>query len=505
MNAAARSGRQAMRLAAPPEISVQSATGVDARIVLAGPGARSIAFVIDWLIRAAASFAWYLLSSWALNGGFSLDPPDGPETLYFLVVVAPTLAIYFLYHFVLEAAMRGRTPGKRMIGLRVMTAEGLTPTVGAILTRNIFRLIDSMPLTYVVGLSFVIFSRRHLRLGDIAAGTVLALDRAPFLEKQDLASGEWPERRRHALALSRRASKVDDALEVAADYSRAAHELGVVRAARADDEHLEATYADLHDTLHRPALRPLEEIVTLFRDRIPEAPGAMRVHLFAVTLLFITSGIAGTWLVYTYPDQIALFASPQLIATVERGELWTDGMLNVAPSAVLSAQLLTNNIVVAFTAFCAGLLFGIGTFYIIALNGLMLGAIFTFTAQHDLAGRLFDFVVPHGCVELSAICVAGAAGSWMGEALIRPRAATRSEAFREAAGEGMRVLAAVTVLLFICGFIEGYISPDPEVPRWARVTIGVGFWLLMISLLRGTVFGRDRARATDRALPVVSP
>ena len=64
---------------------------------------------------------------------------------------------------------------------------------------------------------------------------------------------------------------------------------------------------------------------------------------------------------------------------------------------------------------------------------------------------------------------------------------------RSAAGEGIRVLVVVTMLLFICGFIEGYVSPDPEVPRWARVTIGVGYWLFMISLLRGYVFGRSRA------------
>ena len=82
--------------------------------------------------------------------------------------------------------------------------------------------------------------------------------------------------------------------------------------------------------------------------------------------------------------------------------------------------------------------------------------------------------------------------------VIRPGALTRSEAFRAAAGEGIRVLAVVTLLLFICGFIEGYVSPDPEVPRWARVTIGVGYWLFMISLLRGYVFGRSVAAHPSR-------
>ena len=79
--------------------------------------------------------------------------------------------------------MSGRTPGKRLAGVRVLTPEGLVPTTGALLTRNVFRIIDSMPLLYVVGLLFVFFSKRHLRLGDLAAGTVIAMERAPFLEK----------------------------------------------------------------------------------------------------------------------------------------------------------------------------------------------------------------------------------------------------------------------------------------------------------------------------------
>ena len=84
----------------------------------------------------------------------------------------------------------------------------------------------------------------------------------------------------------------------------------------------------------RDALRLV--LLSLMRDRVPAAMSAMSVHLLAVTLLFIVSAVTGAWLIYSYPDLIAMFASPQLIATVERGELWTDGLLNVTPSAVLS-------------------------------------------------------------------------------------------------------------------------------------------------------------------------
>ena len=494
---------------AAPVLSIASATGVDARLVIAGPGARSLAFVLDWMIRTALASIYLLLASKILLGNFRFDIGPDDETTWYLAGAMPATAIYFLYHLILEPLMAGRTPGKRLAGLRVLTPEGQVPTVGALITRNIFRIIDSMPLFYVVGLLFVFFGRQHLRLGDLAAGTVLTIERAPFLEKLAAlarrtglpvndAANDWREARQRASALSRRrGSDVNDALAAVEDYRRAAHAVNRTRvstdpAAAASTEYLEAVYTDLHDTIHRPARRIGLVLLSLMRDRVPAAMYAMRVHLLSVVLLFITSAVTGAWLIYTYPDLIALFAGPQLIATVERGELWTDGLLNVTPSAVLSVSILTNNIVVSFFAFCSGIVFGLGTFYIIGMNGLSLGAIFAFTGQHELAGRLFDFIMAHGCVELSCICIAGAAGAYIGEALVRPGARTRAEAFRDAAGPSIRIMAAVTLLLLICGFIEGYVSPDPEVPRWARVTIGVGYWLFMVSLLRGYVFGRSR-------------
>jgi len=484
-------------LATPPVIAVPSATGIEARVVLAGPGARSIAFVLDWLIRSALSIAWLLVAAWAILGNLDFDIPADSETLWYLAGAVPATIIYFFYHPVLEVLMRGRTPGKRMTGLRIVTSEGLVPAAGALLTRNLFRIIDSMPALYVVGLLFVMFGRHHLRLGDLAAGTVLAVERAPFLARLglDQSNGHtgMQAARIRATRLGRgRGTEVKDVLAVIDDYRQAAHGLGAVRSTDTQDEFLEATYADLHDVIHRPARRGWLMLWSLLRDQVPASVHAIRMHLLGVTLLFVISAVTGFWLIYRFPDLIAMFASPQLIATVERGELWTEGLLNVTPSAVMSVSILMNNIVVALFAFCSGIVFGLGTFYLIGLNGISLGAIFAFTGQHDLAGRLFDFVIAHGCVELSCICIAGAAGSYLGEALIRPGALTRGEAFRLASRDGVRVLAMVTLLLFICGFIEGYVSPDPEVPRWARVTIGVGYFLFMISLLRGYVFGRSR-------------
>lgn len=157
--------------------AVTSVTGVDLKISLAGPGARSYAFVLDWHIRLLVALAWFVAASFLVNGTLAFVEGEGADqTLYMLAVVTPASAIYFLYHPVLEIVMRGRSPGKRMAGVRVVTIEGETPGPLALLIRNVMRLIDSLPVGYMIGLLATMISRDSVRIGDLAAGTLLVYE-----------------------------------------------------------------------------------------------------------------------------------------------------------------------------------------------------------------------------------------------------------------------------------------------------------------------------------------
>ena len=154
-----------------PQITLQTVTGVDVELTIAGPGSRSYAFIVDWHIRLLLALQWLLVGHLIYNGGLKMSGEPGSG--YVLWVWLPTLFIYFLYHPVLEVAMRGRTPGKRMAGVRLVTREGDIPGAGALLLRNVFRLLDSLPVCYLVGLATVVFTEQHVRIGDLAAGTLL--------------------------------------------------------------------------------------------------------------------------------------------------------------------------------------------------------------------------------------------------------------------------------------------------------------------------------------------
>jgi uncharacterized RDD family membrane protein YckC len=167
--------------AAAPGVSVDSVTGIDVSLALAGPGARSYAFLIDWHIRLILALAWYAAAALLYNGALSLSPPVSPPGRWFALVLLPAAAIYFLYHWVLELTLRGRTPGKRAAGVRVVARDGGAPGAAALLVRNVFRLIDCLPLFYGVGLLAVMLTREHLRVGDLAAGTLLVYEHAAQL------------------------------------------------------------------------------------------------------------------------------------------------------------------------------------------------------------------------------------------------------------------------------------------------------------------------------------
>ncbi|MBA1149358.1 stage II sporulation protein M [Ectothiorhodospiraceae bacterium WFHF3C12] len=254
--------------------------------------------------------------------------------------------------------------------------------------------------------------------------------------------------------------------------------------------HLRALYLNAQHQIRRPARRFRREAVEGVRDALPAHVEAIRPAILAVTALFLAAAAGGWLLVSRFPELGALFASQAMIDGLGQGKLWTDDLLNVTPSALLATGITTNNIIVAVSAYVLGALYGLGTLYIIGLNGLMLGGVFALTAQYDLAGRLGGFVIAHGVVEISVICVAGACGAALGEALIRPGELPRAAAFRRAAANTAPVMLACVLFLVGAGIIEGYISPDPAYTLPVRVAVGLGYWVMFLAVMSGIPWRR---------------
>ncbi len=255
-----------------------------------------------------------------------------------------------------------------------------------------------------------------------------------------------------------------------------------------------------HELIFRPASRPAQSLLTLYRDQVPAVWRELRLTVGVATSVFLLAILAGWMMLASHPELAGLFLAPETISKVQQGELWTDGLLQLIPGSLLSLQITLNNILVTMTAVVLGVLFGLGTLYIVILNGFMLGALFAFTHQHGLSGGLLEFVVAHGFVELSVIVIASAGGFRLGQALAQPGDQGRRHSFERAVRDNARLLALCVPALVVCGLIEGYISPDPRFNMTLRLSVGITWWVVFMLLLTGRMPGLQR-RLKTRAQP----
>lgn len=186
-------------------------------VPLAGLGERAIAYGIDLGIGLITLLA--LLFLYNVRGDLSADF-QSLSPLSMLLLVVCFLAVVLLYDLLFEVWGDGRTLGKRLVGLRVVTQTGKSPDFTTSFVRNILRLVDYFPFFYGVG-TLALFFTGTRRIGDLLAHTFVVTERAraqdPFARARDLAgpTGAWPTLRAwtdaqvlHALELLERGAEL---------------------------------------------------------------------------------------------------------------------------------------------------------------------------------------------------------------------------------------------------------------------------------------------------------
>ena len=135
-------------------------------------------------------------------------------------------------------------------------------------------------------------------------------------------------------------------------------------------------------------------------------------------------------------------------------------------------------------AFAYGAFFGIGTLYVLVMNGLMIGGVLgvCYRVNPEFGSSLATFMVGHGVIELSCIFIAGGAGLLIGYSLINPGDLTRAQALKKNGLEAARLAIGCACLLVVAGIIEGFLSPS-ELPTFIKIGTGVLSGAAMYSYL----------------------
>jgi uncharacterized RDD family membrane protein YckC len=159
------------------ELTITTPEHVPIRLEPAGAGSRFLALLIDAVIVTAMSSAIFSIAETFL--------PRGIAAAIFVTV---NFFLTFAWHLWFETRRQGRTPGKRVMKIRVIDARGLPVSLHQSLVRNITRTLDFIPAFYGVGAISVMVSRSRQRLGDIIADTLVVRDAQPLAYRGSLAA-----------------------------------------------------------------------------------------------------------------------------------------------------------------------------------------------------------------------------------------------------------------------------------------------------------------------------
>ncbi len=272
----------------------------------------------------------------------------------------------------------------------------------------------------------------------------------------------------------------DEVAELVALYQRVSSHLSHARGQYRDPDlnaRLSGILGEARVVIYRRRGSAVGSVGRFFAETFPAAVwGSRRYVAVAAIALFVPAIAMGAWL-YNSPAVLDAAVPPemqQLIADEEFADYYrSDAAQNFA------SYVTVNNIQVAFLAFALGILPIVGTGWILVFNGMNVGMMAAVMHRAGEGAQFWGLILPHGLLELSAICVAGAAGLRLGWSLVAPGDRTRARAFRD---EGLRAVVIVggLALCFVtAGFIEGFVTPS-GLPTALRIAVGVAALALFV-------------------------
>lgn len=140
--------------------NVSTPEGVELRLPVAGLASRALAWLIDTFIKTIGL---------SLVGAVLAYMSSAGEGVYLLLL----FALLWFYNVLFEVLAHGATPGKKAVGLRVVSVKGTPVGWSESLIRNLIRVVDVLPGCYAFGCISVMLSGHFQRLGDLAAGTIV--------------------------------------------------------------------------------------------------------------------------------------------------------------------------------------------------------------------------------------------------------------------------------------------------------------------------------------------
>ncbi|HNV69234.1 MAG TPA: stage II sporulation protein M [Candidatus Ozemobacteraceae bacterium] len=248
-------------------------------------------------------------------------------------------------------------------------------------------------------------------------------------------------------------------------YQSAVSDLAKARSQKADPvliEQLNLLVGRAYAVIYgRPGVQ-IMDVVRFFLADFPRLVRERRHFLSVAVLVFLCGYLVG-FLCFDMDSKLIGLVIPEnmrqaLQQAIAQGKV--GGGINTLQRFNEASRIMFHNMEVGFLAFATGLGFGIGTVYLLILNGMMIGGLAAIYHQAGLAKEFWALILPHGAVELPCIFIAGAGGLMLGYALLNPGRYRRSEWLNHEGYDAVRLVVGTLPLLVAAGLVETYLTPS---------------------------------------------
>jgi uncharacterized membrane protein SpoIIM required for sporulation len=285
--------------------------------------------------------------------------------------------------------------------------------------------------------------------------------------------------------------------EVALLYRQTASDLATMREDRSTASlahYLNQLLGRAHNLIYMGRRSKPAGILRFYRDTFPEIFHDTLPYTLTAAAIFFAMGFVGTMLAIVNPAFQRYLLGPDMMETIEKHQMWTHSVVAIKPLA--SSAIMTNNLSVSFSTFALGITAGIGTIWMLMLNGLLLGVVGAACLQSGMSQQLWSFVAPHGVIELPAIFIAGGGGLLIAKGLLFPGVLPRSTSLAQEGGRAVRLVLGIIPMLIVAGTIEGFLSPS-DLP--VRLKFGVAAGMFCLLLLYVMPKGRKKITADSQS------
>lgn len=258
-------------------------------------------------------------------------------------------------------------------------------------------------------------------------------------------------------------------VNLSADYAYSQNQYGDARITK----FLSNLVTKTHNYIYRKKKFNLWAIINTFTKEIPETVANAKFEMLFSFGIFMVATLIGVILAFQSEQNIIDFLGKQYVdmtlENIEKG-LPTD-VYNQDSSNPMFWQIIVNNIRVSFIAYAYGIIPFLGTGYIMATNGVMLGEFQSLFFLHEVGLESMLSIWMHGAFEIPAIIIAGAAGIALGKGWVLPGTYSRINAFKKSGIRSIKILLSTTPIFIVAAFFESYITRHTEWNDFLRLAI----------------------------------